>query len=122
MTGGPTLLIRNPDNTMPPHEDGARPPTPQDWDARVERGLSHAPARLRTAIEWLRAPSRFWFRLIAGILLIAGGVLAILPVFGLWMLPLGLALIADDVPWLKARLEQAARWCERVWRKVRRRS
>jgi hypothetical protein len=47
-------------------------------------------------------------------LLIAGGFLAILPIFGLWMLPLGLALIADDVPWLKTRLEQAARWCERM--------
>jgi hypothetical protein len=37
------------------------------------------------------------------------------------MLPLGLALIAEDVPWLKTRLEQAARWIERMWRKVRRR-
>jgi hypothetical protein len=54
-------------------------------------------------------------------LLIAGGFLAILPVFGLWMLPLGLALIADDVPWLKARLEQAARWCEKMWHRLPRR-
>jgi hypothetical protein len=37
------------------------------------------------------------------------------------MLPLGLALIADDIPWLKYRLELAARWCERLWGKVRRR-
>jgi hypothetical protein len=105
----------------PGREEQARRPTPQDWDARVERGLMHAPAWLRGAVEWLRAPSRFWVRLVAGILLILGGILAILPIFGLWMLPLGLALIADDVPWLKARLEQAARWCERMWRKVRRR-
>jgi hypothetical protein len=48
------------------------------------------------------------------------GLLAILPVFGLSMLPLGLALIADDMPWLKCRLEQAARWCERVWASLRR--
>jgi hypothetical protein len=117
---------------MPPCEDEAGPrapspdpantrPTPADWDARIERGLTHAPQWLRSAVRWLRGPPRFWFRLIAGILLIGGGFLAILPIFGLWMLPLGLALIADDVPWLKARLEQAARWCERVWRKVRRR-
>jgi hypothetical protein len=118
---------------MPPPESEARPraprpdpantrPTPADWDARIERGLKHAPQWLRSAVVWLRAPSRFWFRLIAGILLIIGGFLAILPIFGLWMLPLGLALIADDVPWLKTRLEQAARWCERMWRKVRGRS
>ena len=98
------------------------PPRPEDWDARVERGLVHAPDRLRSAVRWLRAPSRFWLRLIAGILLIVGGFLAILPIFGSWMLPLGLALIADDVPWLKVRLEQAARWIERMWRKVRRRA
>jgi hypothetical protein len=118
--------MRPPAKTMssseePGREEQARRPTPQDWDARVERGLMHAPAWLRGAVEWLRAPSRFWVRLVAGILLILGGILAILPIFGLWMLPLGLALIADDVPWLKARLEQAARWCERMWRKVRRR-
>jgi hypothetical protein len=53
-----------------------------------------------------RAPSRFWFQLIARIPLILGGILPTLPVFGLWMLPLGLALIADDVPWLKCRLRK----------------
>jgi len=78
--------------------DDAQRPAPEDWDARLERGLVHAPERLRAAVHWLRAPSRFWFRLIAGILFIIGGFLAILPIFGLWMLPLGLALIADDVP------------------------
>ena len=56
-------------------EEQARRPTPQDWDARVERGLMHAPAWLRGAVEWLRAPSRFWVRLVAGILLILGGIL-----------------------------------------------
>ena len=50
-------------------------PTPDAWDARVERALLHAPARLRAAVHWLRAPSRFWFRLVAGILLILGGIL-----------------------------------------------
>ena len=36
------------------------------------------------------------------------------------MLPLGLALIADDVPGLKCRLEQAACWLERIWHRLRR--
>jgi hypothetical protein len=107
------------ETSMPAREQPASPPTPQDWDARVERGLTHAPDWLRAAVHWLRAPSRFWVRLIAGILLIIGGILAILPIFGLWMLPLGLALIADDVPWLQVWLERAARWCERMWRRVR---
>ena len=52
-------------------------------------------------------------------LLMVGGILSILPVVGLWMFPLGLALMSDDVPWLKTPLEHAARWIERAWRKVR---
>ncbi|NKX43447.1 hypothetical protein [Roseicyclus persicicus] len=46
-------------------------------------------------------------RLILGLLFIAGGFLAILPVFGLWMLPLGVAIAALDVVpfvrWLRGR-------------------
>jgi hypothetical protein len=38
---------------------------------------------------------------------------------GLWMLPLCLALLADDLPRLKPPLERVARWMERAWRKVR---
>jgi hypothetical protein len=51
--------------------------------------------------------------------LIIGGFLAILPVFGLWMLPLGLARLSDDIPWFKVPLEKTARWIERMWRRVR---
>lgn len=40
-------------------------------------------------------------RLPLGLMLIAGGFLAILPVFGLWMIPLGLLLLAMDVPALR---------------------
>ncbi len=36
-------------------------------------------------------------RFVVGFLLICGGFLAILPVFGLWMLPLGMAIAALDV-------------------------
>ena len=35
------------------------------------------------------------------ILLILGGIFSFLPVLGLWMLPLGLLLIAQDVPLLQ---------------------
>jgi hypothetical protein len=37
------------------------------------------------------------------------------------MLPLGLALMADDLPPLKRGLERTARWSEGVWRRFRRR-
>ena len=89
------------------------------WDARVAHLLTKLPDGTRSAIERLRHPPRIWPRLLAAVLLIAGDIFSILPVLGLWMLPLGLALMSDDVPWLKTPLEQAARWVERTWRKAR---
>ena len=40
-------------------------------------------------------------RLPIACLLIIGGLLSILPVFGIWMLPLGLLLLAVDIPLLR---------------------
>ena len=93
--------------------------TPEQWDARVDRLSQKLPDKGRHALDWLREPSRIWFRLIAGVLLILGGFLAILPILGLWMLPLGLALISQDVPALKIPLEACAQWIERMWAKLR---
>ena len=63
---------------------------------RLERLLRRLPARGEQAMRWLLQPGRVVFRSIMGGLLIAGGVLGFLPVLGLWMLPLGIALLAED--------------------------
>ena len=59
------------------------------------------------------------FRLPIACLLIVGSFLSILPVFGLWMLPLGLMLLALDVPllrpWVSNLLIRARRRMD-VWR------
>ena len=34
-----------------------------------------------------------------------GGVLGFLPILGFWMFPLGLALVALDIPWTKHLIE-----------------
>lgn len=49
------------------------------------------------------------------VLLILGGLLAILPGFGLWMLPLGLMLLALDVPLLRPRVSAALIRFRRWW-------
>ena len=100
-------------------QNAATPVTPQDWDARVDHLATKLPDRLRRAVEWLREPSRLWWRVGAAILFILGGIFSILPVLGLWMLPLGLALLAQDVPALKVPMEKSARWIERQWRRWR---
>lgn len=102
-------------------EAGAQPVRAQDWDERVERACGKLPERAQRAVHWLREPSRFPLRLLASILLILGGIFSILPVLGLWMLPLGLALLAQDVPALKVPMEKSARWIERQWQRWRER-
>ena len=49
------------------------------------------------------------------ILLIIGGIFSFLPVLGLWMLPLGLVLFAQDVPPLQKPMAKGLGWIERKW-------
>ena len=86
------------------------------WDDRVARLLARLPARVGATVNWLRHPSRRLVRLGSALLLILGGIFSILPVLGIWMLPLGLALLAEDVPGLKDPLERGALWLEHRWR------
>jgi hypothetical protein len=71
---------------------------------------SELPYRLASRLRWLRHPKSRWIRLPAGILLIFGGTFAILPFLGLWMLPLGLMLVAADVPFLQRPMAQLTMW------------
>jgi len=60
--------------------------------------------QLRRAFAWGRLRIRFGFRTLLGLLLVIGGMLGFLPVLGFWMIPVGLVLIALDVPPLRRRL------------------
>ena len=89
------------------------------WDARIARLLGRLPDRITSRILWLRHPDRRALRIVCALLLVLGGLLSILPVLGIWMLPLVLALLAEDWPGLKPRLETVARACERLWQRLR---
>lgn len=63
---------------------------------------------LRRALEWgQRVP--LGLRSLLGLVLMVAGVFGFLPILGFWMLPLGAAFIALDVPPLRRRL---LRWLE----------
>ncbi len=83
----------------------------QDW--RIERLIDRLPWRFRSPIRRLRRPSSFWIRMPAGALLTCGGLLGFLPILGFWMLPLGLILLAEDVPPLRSARAWALDWIER---------
>ena len=81
------------------------------------------PITVSQFIRWLRMPSSFVVRLVIAILLILGGIFSFLPVLGIWMLPLGLLLIAQDVPLLQkplvaafAGVERKCEWLRVKWR------
>lgn len=83
-----------------------------DRERRLELLIRQLPPRLQTAIRWLRRPSVRWLRIAAALLLILGGVFSILPILGLWMLPLGLVLLAEDVKPLRRGMDRVLAWIE----------
>ena len=85
----------------------------QDHDWRLERLIAHLPRGLQGVVRWLRLPSSRWARIPAGLLLMAGGICSILPFLGIWMLPLGIVLLAEDLPPLRRVTNKSLDWIER---------
>jgi hypothetical protein len=81
-----------------------------DW--RLERLLNRLPKRVRSMVRFVRQPSARWLRIPTGVLLAVGGTLWFLPIAGLWMLPIGLALLADDVRPLRSLRSRTLDWIE----------
>jgi hypothetical protein len=64
---------------------------------------------LSRGIQWGERRVPWGLRSLLGLVLMAGGVLGFLPILGFWMLPLGVAFIALDIPPLRRRLLDWAR-------------
>jgi hypothetical protein len=88
-----------------------------DHKAEIDRHFAWFEAKLPAGpskfVSWLRKPSSKLVRFPLGVLLILGGIFSILPLLGLWMLPLGLILIAQDIPVLEKPVAQFLGWLER---------
>jgi hypothetical protein len=97
------------------HRDDAR--LNRQFD-ELERRFPGRPARL---VSWLRRPGSRLVRIPLGVLLIFGGVFSFLPVLGIWMLPLGLLLLALDVPFLQGPVAGSIVWGRRKWSNWRKR-
>ena len=65
----------------------------------------HLPTWLARFLHWLRQPSMLAVRVLVCLVLIAGGILSFLPILGFWMLPLGLMIIAQDLPFLQRKID-----------------
>ena len=83
---------------------------------RIQRKV---PASSRL-LEWLRRPASKLIRIPIGILLLLGGIFSFLPILGIWMLPLGLLLLALDIAILRTPVSGAIVRLTRKWTTWRR--
>jgi hypothetical protein len=81
-----------------------------DWLRQCVRRIAAAlrktfsKANLRRAVMWGQENVPPGVRSVLGIVLVIAGVFGFLPILGFWMIPLGGALIALDIPPLRRRL------------------
>ena len=74
-------------------------PAPDDMP--LQRLLAALPAPMVRAYRWLCRPHLVWLRVPLALMLFLGGCVGFLPILGFWMLPLGVLLLAEDVPFLR---------------------
>ncbi|KQN74064.1 hypothetical protein DevBK_05050 [Devosia sp. BK] len=71
---------------------------------RLERKI---PAKAAGLLQRIRRPEARLIRIPLGILLVLGGIFSFLPVLGIWMLPLGLLILAIDLIFLQGPVNHA---------------
>jgi hypothetical protein len=89
-----------------------------DLERELERLSELLPGWAQWAANIPRGQNR-WVRVPAGVALTVGGSLWFLPVVGLWMLPIGLATLAVDVPPMQRPMTRVLGYVNRrleVWR------
>ena len=109
--------MSQPDNGHPTRDDSG-----QADDAPLRRLLSNLPQPVSRIIAWLRRPGTHWMRVPTAAVLIGGGALGFLPILGFWMLPIGIFLLAEDIPMLRRPTMRALGAVQRWWDERRRKA
>ena len=87
-----------------------------DFDEEARKLQARLPRWAGAAFRWGIESSPF-IRWPIAIILVFGGFLGFLPILGFWMAPLGLILIAEDLPFLRPPLARLFAWILRKWPK-----
>ena len=88
-----------------------------DLDDELDRLQERVPHGVSKVMKKVRGPSAKPYRIPIGIALTVGGVFGFLPLVGFWMVPLGLAVLAQDVPVIRPPLARAVAWINRKSKK-----
>ncbi len=86
-----------------------------ELDEHLEQFERRLPENMRGLVRWLRKPGSGLVRIPLGIVLILFGLVGFLPILGFWMIPLGLLVLAIDVPLVRPPLISVLDWVERKW-------
>jgi hypothetical protein len=87
---------------------------PPDLDGQLDRLERVCPRTLRRLLHLLREPRLRWARTITGLLLIICSLFWFLPIVGVELFPIGLMLIAIDVPLLRGPVARIVAWGEHL--------
>jgi hypothetical protein len=89
---------------MDDKEPGGKESDKPDLDEELDRLQERLPHRVSHFVRKVRSPAAAPYRIPAGIALTVGGIAGFLPILGFWMVPLGLAVLAQDVPVMRPPL------------------
>ena len=83
------------------------------WFPRLRRILTRKNIARVTylTLKWGDDHVPFGLRSLLGVFFLVAGVLGFLPIVGFWMLPLGAALVALDLPWTRHKVHD---WMEKL--------
>ena len=85
------------------------------FETAYERLAAELPESLARLLVRLRAPDMKWVRMTTGVVFLAGGSMAFLPVLGLELLPLGLLMLAQDIAILREPTAKLLLWLLERW-------
>lgn len=88
--------------------------THPEYDAVLRRLEARLPRLAGKSLRYLTDSSP-WVRVPPAVALTLAGVFGFMPLVGFWMIPLGLVLLAQDVPALRPPLARGLNWLDRKW-------
>jgi hypothetical protein len=86
-----------------------------DFHEEMDRFQNKIPRWISHNLNRLRGERARWVRVPTGVALVGGGLLGFLPlpVVGIWMLPVGLALLAHDIPTMRGPMARLLHFTNR---------
>jgi hypothetical protein len=84
-----------------------------DFQEEMDRFQNHLPSWIGHNLNRLRGERAIWVRVPTGVALIVAWCFLPIPLVGIWMLPLGLVLLALDIPTMRSPMARLLHFTNR---------